>query len=314
MDQSLAVEVAPVRESRRALCADVSSAGAESLAATASRIDHWILVEYRGLWGRDVLGDSLLSAELKRHLRDQLARLPHSRLLFVKKPERRPEPRRTVFFGCSRQGEERFYRLEFDRHEDLLSLDFVAALRDSGVPGVPVDHPLFVVCTHGKRDRCCAKYGNQLYDRLCAETEPTSVWQATHVGGDRFAGNVVCLPEGLYFGRVGDDDVAPLLASYFEREINLERYRGRSGHTFAVQAAERFVRDATGLTGIDAVVLAGVRARDEGWTVELRTEEAVHEVDVLTELSDEPVYLTCAAVTPQHARRFVATGRRVRPR
>ena len=299
---------------RRALCADVSSAGAEPLAATASRIDHWLLVEYRGLWSRDVLGDSLLSAELKAHLRDQLARLPHSRLLFVKKPERRPDPRRTLFFGCSREGEERFYRVEFERHEDLLALDFVSALRGEGVPGVPLDHPLFVVCTHGKRDRCCAKYGHQLYERMCAETEPTWVWQATHVGGDRFAGNVVCLPEGLYFGRVGEDDVRPLLGAYFDGRIDLERYRGRSAYTFAVQAAERVVRETTGLTEIDAVSLAAVSTSDGGWTVELRAEDGVHEVDVVSELSEEPVYLTCSALTPQRARRFRATRHRVRPR
>jgi hypothetical protein len=125
---------------------------------------------------------------------------------------------------------------------------------------------------------------------------------------------VVCLPEGLYFGRVGDDDVAPLLASYFDGEISLERYRGRSAHTFAVQAAERFVREENGLRRIDTVILVGVRPREDGWTVELESEDGLHEVDVATELSAEPVYLTCAAVTPQHARRFVATGHRVRPR
>lgn len=304
----------PKIASRRALCADVSASATESLAATASRVDHWILVEYRGLWSRDVLGDSLLSAELKAHLRDQLARLPHSRLLFVKKPERRPDPRRKVFFGSSRQGEERFYGLEFERHEDLLSLDFVSALRNSGVPGVPLDHPLFVVCTHGKRDRCCAKYGHHLYDRLCAETEPTWVWQATHVGGDRFAGNVVCLPEGLYFGRVAEDDVTGVLGSYLDGEIDLERYRGRSAYTFAVQAAERAVRETTGLRRIDAVALGRVRAADGRWTVELTTPDEVHEVEIVSELSEEPVYLTCSAATPQHARRFVATGHRVRPR
>src|SRR5918994_4051384 len=299
--------------SRPGACAHGPSGGAEPLAATASRIDHWILVEYRGLWSRDVLGDSLLSAELKARLRDQLARLPHSRLLFVKKPDRRPDPRRTLFFGCSRQGEERFYRLEFERHEDLLSLDFVSALRDTGLPGVPVEHPLFVVCTHGKRDRCCAKYGHRLYERLCAETEPTWVWQATHVGGDRFAGNVVCLPEGLYFGRVGEEDVARLLTSYLEGEIDMEHYRGRSAYTFAVQAAERLVRETAGLKGIDAVVLAGVHANESGWTVGLTTHDQAYDVDVVSELSDEPIFLTCSAATPQRARRFVATGHRVRP-
>ena len=87
----------------------VSTATAEPLAATASRIDHWILVEYRGPWRRDVLGGSLLSPELKRHLRAQLAALPHARLLFVKQPARRSQSGRQVFFGSSRPGEERFF-------------------------------------------------------------------------------------------------------------------------------------------------------------------------------------------------------------
>ena len=38
----------------RAFCSDVSL-DAEPLAATASRVDHWILVEYRGLWAHDAV-------------------------------------------------------------------------------------------------------------------------------------------------------------------------------------------------------------------------------------------------------------------
>jgi hypothetical protein len=295
----------------QALCADASSGGSESLAATASRVDHWILVEYRGLWDRDVLGGSLLSPRLKAHFRDQLARLPHSRLLFIKKPERRSYGRRTLYFGSSRPGEERFYTLEFDRHDDLVELDLASALADGGTPGLPVDDPLFVVCTHGKRDRCCAKYGRPLYDALCRAAETGSVWQSTHVGGDRFAGNVVCLPQGLYFGRVGVEDVGPLLADYRAGKIWLDGYRGRAFQTFPVQAAERLVREETGLVGIDEVAFDGLERGGEGWSVRLRAGGAVHEVDVVSELSGEPVYLTCGSVTAQHARRYLATSRRV---
>ena len=157
---------------RRELCADVSGAAHEDLAATASRIDRWVLVEYRGLWDRDVLGGSLLSQPLKEHLRDQLRKLGHSRLLFVKRPERRSHKRRMLYVGSCRPGEERFYGLEFDHHDDLVGYDFASALLDGSTPGVPVEHPLFVVCTHGKRDRCCAKYGRPLYDRLKAQGRP----------------------------------------------------------------------------------------------------------------------------------------------
>jgi hypothetical protein len=291
---------------KRALCADVSGAASEALGATASRVDRWLLVEYRGLWDRDVLGGSLLSAPLKEHLRDQLAKLGHARLLFIKQPSRRAQARRMLYIGSSRPGEESLYALEFERHDDLLEYDFASALLDGGMPGVPVEHPVFIVCTHGKRDRCCAKYGHPLYDGVKGKVDPDWVWQSTHVGGDRFAGNVVVLPEGLYFGRVGEADLDPLLDSYFDGRIYLDLYRGRSAYTFAVQAAERAVREAEELTGIDDVSLERVEHRDGDWTVTLRAKGVARKVDVTLELGDEPVYLTCGSVTPQRPRRYVA--------
>jgi len=291
---------------KRELCADASGAADEGLVATASRVDRWVLVEYRGLWDRDVLGGSLLSEPLKAHLRDQLGKLGHSRLLFIKRPERRSYKRRMLYVGSCRPGDERFYALEFDRHDDLLDYDFAAALLDGGTPGVPVDHPLFVVCTHGKRDRCCAKYGRPLYDQLKGKVDPEWVWQATHVGGDRFAGNVVVLPEGLYFGRVGEEDLAPILDDYFDGRINLERYRGRSAYAFAVQAAEQAVREKTGLVGIHDVALVKVAREDDRWVVSLRAGKRKFEAEAWVELGEEPVYLTCGSVTPQRPRRVRA--------
>jgi hypothetical protein len=291
---------------KRNLCADVSGEATESLAATASRVDRWLLIEYRGLWDRDVLGGSLLSERLKAHLRDQLVKLGHSRLLFVKRPERRSHKRRMLYVGSCRPGEERFFALEFDQHEDLVDYDFASALLDGGTPGVPVEHPLFVVCTHGKRDRCCAKYGRPLYDLVKAKVDPAWVWQSTHVGGDRFAGNVVVLPEGLFYGRVERDDLDPILDEYFDGRIHLDRYRGRSAYTFPVQAAEQAVREETGLRGIRDVKLRRVRRKNDRWIVSLRAGGKAYEAEAWAELGEEAVYLTCSSVRPQRPRRYLA--------
>jgi hypothetical protein len=294
----------------RAFCAAVSTANAESQAATASRIDGWILLEYRALWDRDVLGRSLLSDGLKSHLREQLHELRPSRLLFLKQPERRSYGRRFVSFGTSKPGAERFYRLEVDHLEELRDFDFAAALAGNGAPGVPVDHPLLAVCTHGKRDRCCAKNGQPLYDALRRETYSDWVWQSTHVGGDRFAGNVVVFPEALYYGRVSPDAAGALLGAHAERRIDLERYRGRAAYTFPVQAAEHGIREAESLLGIDELAFAGCRSNGEdAWRVRFRgAGGADYEVDVTAELADEPVYCTCSAAEPIRPRHYRASA------
>ena len=80
-------------DERRPLCAEVSRESAEPLAATASRIENWILLEYRGLWSRDIVAGSSLSDQVKAYLREQLGALPRSRLLFVRRPERRQHRR-----------------------------------------------------------------------------------------------------------------------------------------------------------------------------------------------------------------------------
>jgi hypothetical protein len=296
------------RAESRAFCSAVSSASAESLAATASRIDNWIVLEYRGLWDRDVLGGSLLSDELKSHLREQLRLLGPSRLLFVKKPERRAHQRRQVWFGTSQPGSERFFHLEVDHLDDLREFDFAGAVAGRSLPGVPLDHPLLVVCTHGKRDRCCAKNGMPVYDALREEADTDWVWQSTHVGGDRFAGNVVVLPQALYYGRVEPGDASGLLETHAAGRVDLERYRGRAAYTFEVQAAEHALREAEGLLGIDDLSLLGWRrSGDDAWAVRFRGPEGgVREVDVVAEEADEAVYLCCGAAQPSRPRHFSA--------
>jgi hypothetical protein len=293
----------------RPYCADEAREAGEPLTATASRIDHWLLVEYRGRWDRDILAGSLLSEELKAHLRGQLGRVARSRLLFIKQPERRTHTRRMLYAGVSTPGRERLHALEFERYDDLLGFDFTAALDD----GIPVEHPLLVVCTHGKRDRCCARYGQPLYDALRREADPSWVWQSSHVGGDRFAANVVVLPEGLYYGRLERDRLGPLLAEHAARRIELDHYRGRSIYSFTVQAAERAVRDATGLAGIGDLAFAGAERAEEGWSVRFLEETTgrMHEVDVVQRLADEPRLLTCESPAPKRPLHCVAAAHRV---
>jgi hypothetical protein len=152
--------------------------------------------------------------------------------------------------------------------------------------------------------------GRPLYDALRRELEPEWVWQSTHVGGDRFAGNVVVLPQALYYGRVEKDDVLGLLDAHAAGRVDLDHYRGRAAYTFQVQAAEHAIRKAEGLDGMDdlAFVLCA-REAENAWRVRLRGPDgAEREVDVVAEDAGEPVYLTCGAAQPSRPRHFRATA------
>jgi hypothetical protein len=284
----------------RTFCADVARANGEPLGATASRIDHWLLIEYRGPWGRDELGQSLLPKRVKAHLRAQLGELPRSRLLFLRRPERRGAEGIAVFRARTSEVAPSLRRLELSAYDELLELDLGAEV------GEPLERPLLVVCTHGKRDPCCARYGRPLYEGLREETDDDWVWQSTHVGGDRFAGNLVCFPEGLYFGRVSRPEAVDVLAEYLAGRIQLDRYRGRCCYPFHVQAAELAVRRATDATGIDELRLLD-QARSGGgtWTVRFAVAGWVVEAEVRAELGDL-TELTCSAATPKRPRRYSA--------
>jgi hypothetical protein len=282
----------------RAFCADLSRENDEPLAATASRIDHWFLVEYRGLWTRDALPGSGLSDQVKQHLREQVASVPHGRLLFVRRPDRRRHPQLLAFTASSRPGETRVTRTEFETYEDLRGLE----LRS----GAAIEHPLFLVCTHGKHDPCCARYGRPLYEALRDELEPEWAWQSSHIGGDRFAGNLVCLPEGLYYGRVDREAAGSVLDEHFEGRILLDNYRGRSIYTFPVQAAERRLREQAGLTGIDELRLAKVTRHEDSHDVAFTLRGETHEVRVEQGLGDLTL-LTCSSETPKRPPRFTVS-------
>ena len=73
--------------------------------------------------------------------------------------------------------------------------------------GQKIDRQDVLVCTHGMRDKCCAKLGQPVFRgaRQMAEkgTLPNvSVWKASHIGGHRFAPTAITLPDGRYYGRL----------------------------------------------------------------------------------------------------------------
>ena len=204
---------------------------------------------------------------------------------------------------ASRESSSSILKYEFFEYEQLLDLDLASALAGGSPSGTtPWEEPLFLVCTHGKRDKCCAKFGIPIYKTISTLVGESSVWQCSHVGGDRFAANVVCFPDGIFYGHVTEETAKLIVKEYDEHRIVLTNFRGRSCYSFPVQAAEFFTRRETGFRRIgDLKFLTYDPLKPNEWRVRFFSEvdAKVHQVSLRSHLSEFQNRLTCHSSEPQ---------------
>lgn len=143
------------------------------------------------------------------------------------------------------------------------------------------------------------------------QVEDDWVWQSSHVGGDRFAGNLVALPDGVYYGRVDPAETWPVLEAALAGRVHLPAYRGRSCHGFAAQAAELAVREETGLAGVDEVDVRSIARDGDGWQAEVVAGGTAYDVGVRLE-EGEATHLTCSTQRLRRPKRYVAGSPRAR--
>ncbi|HJP92579.1 MAG TPA: sucrase ferredoxin [Pyrinomonadaceae bacterium] len=285
-----------------AFCSVRSIEAGENAFGTASIGDAWLLLEYPRPWGAKAFSESALPKAVKIHLASTLKQVPRSRVLLIKQSRKVKEPL-TLFVVHSREASSSILKYEFSEYEQLLDLDLGLVLGGGSLVGATRwDGPLFLVCTHGKRDKCCAKFGIPVYKTIRTLVGDSAVWQCSHVGGDRFAANVVCFPDGLFYGHLTEETTKLIVREYYERRIVLANFRGRSCYSFPVQAAEFFARRETGFRGIgDLKFLTYNPLKPNEWRVRFFSEidAKVHEVYLKSYLSEFQNRLTCHTGEPR---------------
>jgi hypothetical protein len=126
-----------------------------------------------------------------------------------------------------------------------------------------------------------------------------AVWQSSHVGGHRFAANVVTFPDATYYGRVSPDEAAMLVAARQRDEVYLPQLRGRACYPEVVQAADYFLRVQTGQMALPAFRFASLEQGDaESWAVTFdeTAESGSHRLTVARDVKDLPLYASCGQV------------------
>lgn len=275
-----------------------------------------MLVEYRGPWPTNGF-DGL---DLRPGVRDTVfaaAARFRARILLIRRygQGRRQPPEDAVWAVLHRDPADGLHQRWGTWRDDRDLLEIAAAL-DAGFTAPArtgeVDSatepktaaPTVLVCTHARHDACCAVRGRPVA-RVLDEHYPGLVWECTHIGGDRFAANVLVVPDGVYYGLVDDTDPVTLIADHLADRIGPACLRGYTDLTPAEQVAVSAALEVYGPAGRNDWIVRGVQRDDNEWQVRLhhdggaQAEPTDLRVDLVA-VRTPPRRLTCAG--PQHAR------------
>lgn len=288
----------------RIYCCEANTA--EPMLGTADLVDVWLLLEHRPAWRAKAWADNGLAESAKRWLADGIAALAARGLKVRPQMIRQPEAARESFrLLVHREGTLRAFHAEDPDYADLAATPLDALLL--GERGELLDAPHYFVCVHGQRDRCCARFGLPVYRRLRTLVGERA-WQVTHLGGHRFAPNVLVLPQGVLYGRVhpgdvegGSDAVADFVAEVESGGLPLAHLRGRSCYPQAVQAAE-------GFAGAGGLSLVAVDGDEDQATVTFSRNG--RQLRIGAARSPEPIHIlaNCGDQRAKEVRPYIPTG------
>jgi len=284
-------------------CSTLAEQLDEPMIGTVDQRARWLLVEDRSAWGLDAVND-VLGVELARAAKERRVRV-----LLIRRREGDPVSdavRRAILVDT------------VTREMAVRAVDDLAELALGAVTDAPVGEfgalmtdPIFLVCTNGKRDACCALRGRALMIAL-APDHAERTWECTHLGGHRFAGNLVCLPDGIVYGRVPAADGPRLADAYLGGRLDPALLRGRSAWPAPAQVAEQELRLARGLDGLDDVRLVDVTADAGRAIVTLAVADGTaHRFELVREALPPPRPTSCRAdevEAPMHWRVIGSAG------
>lgn len=219
----------------RTLCSDTDS---EPLPGTAKPGLTYVLFEWPHKWSHDVLDGDTFGDELTEKLKAHMQRY-NATLLLIRHPTRegRQIEDHHVYLVFADQAATEV--LHVDGPEEILDLDLSGPGQNSAKSRTK---PLVLVCTHAKRDMCCAIKGRPIVNEL-VEKYPFGqgndvVWETSHIKGHRFAATMLLMPWAYSFGRMNLEATEAMLEAAMRGEYFVPGNRGRGTFSPVGQVAE----------------------------------------------------------------------------
>lgn len=213
----------------------------EPLEGSAKPGSTYVLLEHGDHWGHDILDGEAFGEELTA----KLATLPGLYLIRKVGREGRGKKEQCIAYlvFCEENVVE---QLTVSGPEDLLTLDLAGPGLNSHRGAVRIDEPVLLVCTHAKRDMCCALKGRPMAKALTEAYPEAHIWESSHTKGHRFAPSMVLFPSGYSYGRLNEKAAQSLFEAARRGEVFLPGNRGRSIYSARGQVAELAVLNELG--------------------------------------------------------------------
>lgn len=242
-------------------CSQSSRDDAEPLIGTAPTDTRFLFVEHAGPWGRAAVEESRLPQDVRAHLTGAEG----VRVQLIRRHGGGAGPGVRVFAAAADpaavDGRARVESAVLDEPDALVDLD-LAGFVSTGTLGLPsYDEELWLVCTNGRRDLCCADLGRTATAALAARW-PQGTWETTHLGGHRFAATLLALPSLVTLGRLLPHEAVTVCTDVAEGRVPLDHVRGRAGWPPVAQVADHHVRRELGLEPIEAIRLVAAAGAD----------------------------------------------------
>ena len=272
------------------LCSERSLEASESLVGSAPWRRVWLLLEVDAPWGPQALADSDLPLAVRQHIESFLSETPDAGILFIRQPDAPAGLR--LFVATGDIDGPALYRLALERYEDLLAMDF-AALAAGQRPECREEQPLYLVCTHGKRDQCCALAGMPMFAAM-RDLVGERAWRCSHIGGHRFAPTMLFLPEGLCYGRMPLEEVAGVVAEHQAGRLEPRWLRGRCAWPSPAQAAAALLRQRSGLNDIEGLQLLDLKEDGpDRWMVTFGMSGSMERLRIRKNIGDAEFRTSC---------------------
>ncbi|MFM9556366.1 MULTISPECIES: sucrase ferredoxin [Streptomyces] len=304
-------------------CTSASRHLGEPLAGTAATARTWLLLEQPGPWGVKALTSSHLDPALGRAL-EAATEGTGVRVALIRRPGRHADCRevreRQVFVAHTAPGNVWLHSATTSAPRRLLDLDLAALGRGEHhtfgtvLGGRPhTGDPLALVCTNGKRDRCCALLGRPLAAELAA-SGVEGTWEVTHLGGHRFSPTLLVLPFGYVYGRAEAHHVKEVLQGVREGRVVTEGCRGNSAWERPGQAAELAVRTEYGEDTAGALTVVRTEGAAPRWDVVVAHTDGRHwTVAVAQDTTEPPRQESCGSALGSPTRMDVLAMRELTP-